>query len=353
MHQHIVGWDIGGAHLKAAVFEPEGVITQVFLQPCPLWKGIDALHHAITQVVDQISENNCKHVITMTGELVDLFDNRDQGVEQIMTAFQSHFVEQDILIYAGLDGFLKPQQIKSQHFSSIASANWLASASLAARFLGNGLFIDIGSTTTDILILVDGDVKATGLTDYQRMVSGELVYTGIIRTAVMAVAHSAFFKGQTMGLMAEYFATMADVYRLTGELNDTHDQTDTADGAEKTVLASAKRLSRMTGYEYSETELAIWQQLALNIKSQQKLKISKACERQLSRNLISNKHCFVGAGVGRFLIKQIADDLGFPYIDYADLIKTNLVNNKINVADCAPAVAVAMLAIKGSLGKGI
>jgi uncharacterized hydantoinase/oxoprolinase family protein len=144
--------------------------------------------------------------------------------------------------------------------------------------------------------------------------------------------------------MAEYFATMADVYRLTGELNEAHDQTDTADGAEKTVLASAKRLSRMTGYEFLENDLPLWQQFAQNIKSQQKDKIKHACEKQLSRNLLCNKECFIGSGVGRFLVKQIADDLGYPYFDFSELCKQKSNDLGINTADCAPAVSVALLA---------
>jgi probable H4MPT-linked C1 transfer pathway protein len=343
MPQCIIGWDIGGAHVKAAVLNPNGTVLNVFQTPCPLWKGTGFLNKAISQILNKISDKNCKHAVTMTGELVDLFENRDQGVAKIIQVMQDNLVGYELVIYAGLEGFLRPEQIGQQHYASIASANWLASASLAASKLNTGLFIDIGSTTTDILVLADHQVQAIGLTDYERMVSDELVYTGIIRTAVMAVTQSACFKGQNMGLMAEYFATMADVYRLTGELNEIHDQTDTADGAEKTVLASAKRLSRMTGYEYSENGLSLWKQLAKNIKTQQKNKILQACERQLSRNLISTKSYFIGAGVGRFLVKQIADDLGYPYFDFSQLMEQKVIELEIDAADCAPAVSVALL----------
>ncbi len=343
MSQCIVGWDIGGAHVKAAVLEPNGVISNVFQHPCPLWKGIEYLNLAVKQIMSEISGAHSQHAITMTGELVDLFESRDHGVEQIIAAMQAVLVNYELFVYAGNNGFLTPNQIQTQHYASIASANWLASASLAASMLNKGLFIDIGSTTTDILLLSDHKVQALGLTDYERMVSDELVYTGIVRTAVMAVAQTAHFKGQSMGLMAEYFATMADVYRLTGELNEVHDQTDTADGAEKTVLASAKRLSRMTGYEYASDDLPLWQQFAQNIKSQQKTKIQNACERQLSRNLITKADFFIGAGVGRFLVKQIAADLGYPYLDFTDLIDSELNNTEMDIADCAPAAAVALL----------
>jgi len=343
MPQCIIGWDIGGAHVKAAVLDHSGTISNIFQVPCPLWKGIEFLNKAVTEILKRIPDNNYKHVITMTGELVDLFDSRDQGVVKIIQAMQDNLVGSELEIYSGLEGFLIPEKIQKKHYATIASANWMASASLTAKQLKAGLFIDVGSTTTDILVLADHKVQAIGLTDYERMVSDELVYTGIIRTAVMAVAQSACFKGHSMGLMAEYFATMADVYRLTGELNEAHDQTDTADGAEKTVLASAKRLSRMTGYEYSENDLSLWQQFAQNIKSQQKDKIKHACEKQLSRNLLCNKEYFIGAGVGRFLVKQIADDLGYPYLDFSGLSEQKTDGLDINTADCAPAVSVALL----------
>ena len=343
MQQSIIGWDIGGAHIKAALLEPDGRISKVFQAPCPLWKGIEFLNQSVCQLLAGIPDKDFIHVITMTGELVDLFDSRDHGVEQIIRAMQDNLVGHELFIYAGTDGFLKPENIQQQHYASIASANWLASASLAAGKLKSGLFIDIGSTTTDILVLANNNVQAIGLTDYDRMVSDELVYTGIIRTTVMAVAQSASFNGQHMGLMAEYFATMADVYRLTGELNEAHDQTDTADGAEKTVLASAKRLSRMTGYEYSEKDLSLWRQFAHNIKDQQKNRISKACKKQLSRKLISNKDCFIGAGVGRFIVKQIADDLGYYYVDFSDLFEAKKNTSVMKIADCAPAVSIALL----------
>lgn len=345
MQTRIIGWDIGGAHIKAAVLETKGVISKVVQKPCPLWKGIDYLKRAVAEILFDISEGQALHAVTMTGELVDLFDNRNQGVECIIATMKTCLADDKVFIYSGLDGLLAVDQINTQHYQRIASSNWLASASLAAKKLEKGLFIDIGSTTSDILVLSEHKVQAIGMTDYERLVSAELVYTGIVRTAVMAVAQSAHFQGQSMGLMAEYFATLADVYRLTGELHECHDQYDTANGAEKTVSASARRLSRMTGYEYSENDLYHWHRFADDIKLQQKNKIIQACEKQLSRSVLSKQDAFIGAGIGRFLVKQMATDLGYPYYDFADLLDSSFENAEMDTADCAPAASVAYLAM--------
>jgi probable H4MPT-linked C1 transfer pathway protein len=340
---NIVGWDIGGAHLKAALLNVDGEVIRIYQQPCPLWKGLEPLESAIQVILAALPGSEKKHAITMTGELVDFFSHRDEGVTQIIATMQRYIGHETLLIYAGMQGFIKSQNLKPEHYAAIASANWLASASLVAEKITAALFVDIGSTTTDILLCDNRAVQATGFTDYQRLQSQELVYTGIVRTAVMAVSQSVFFKGQRLGLMAEYFATMADVYRLTGDLNEAHDQTDSADGAEKTVTASAKRLSRMIGYEFAEHDLMLWRFVAFQLKHQQKQQIQLACLRQLSRYEKSNPPCIIGAGIGRFLVKHIAADLGCRYHAFDDFFPASLSDSAMAIADCAPAVAVAYL----------
>jgi probable H4MPT-linked C1 transfer pathway protein len=340
---NIVGWDIGGAHLKAALLNSGGEVISVYQQPCPLWKGIEQLESAVSWILEALPIGGKKHVMTMTGELVDFFSSRDDGVAQIIATMQRYIVHEPLLIYAGRQGFISSQGVKQEHYAAIASANWLASASLVAQKLNTALFVDVGSTTTDILLCEKGAVQAIGLTDYQRLQSQELIYTGIVRTAVMAVTQSVFFKGQPTGLMAEYFATMADVYRLTGDLNEAHDQTDTADGTEKSISASARRLSRMIGYEFAEQDLTLWRFVAFQLKQQQKQQIQQGCLRQFSRHETAEIPCLVGAGIGRFLVKQIAADLGYFYYDFDDFFTASLVDSALSVADCAPAVAVAYL----------
>ena len=345
MTANIMGWDIGGAHLKSAIIQPPATVIAVYQRPCQLWKGIDKLQLAVQDLLAETTLPISRHVLTMTGELVDLFENRDDGVRQILAAMNAILPAGKVVVYAGKDGFLPMAEVKSNHYVAIASANWLASASWAAQQVGSGLFVDIGSTTTDILLLHDSKVLAEGYTDYERLVSQELVYTGIVRTAVMAAAQSVQDKGNEVGIMAEYFATMADVYRLTKELNELHDQCDTTDGAEKTVAASAKRLARMVGCDYSEDELFRWEAVAFNLRGQQMAKIQSACQRQMERIQLPANAPLVGAGVGRYLVKEMALNLGRVYLDFSELF-SGATNKACSYAeaDCAAAVAVAALA---------
>ncbi|MDP2902066.1 MAG: hydantoinase/oxoprolinase family protein [Methylovulum sp.] len=336
-----LGWDIGGAHVKAAVVNQAGEITGIYQQPCPLWKGLEHLRQAVNAIMQALPQGQYRHAITMTGELVDLFAGREDGVRQIINTMGQLLSNDGLLIFAGQYGLLGISQIDAKHYQAIASLNWLASAQFAAQKTGNGLFVDIGSTTTDILLCSEGKVLAKGYTDYQRLISRELVYTGIVRTAVMAVAQTALDGDQDIGIMAEYFATMADVYRLTGELDEAHDQTETADGAGKTLHASARRLARMIGCDFYPDAVPRWQQFAENIRFQQLQKIKTACGHVATPENFPKNSPLIGAGVGRFLIKELAQQLDHPYLDFSDLCVCSVTPTGMSPADCAPAVSVA------------
>ena len=348
MQSYIMGWDIGGAHLKAAIIQPPASIIEIHQRPCPLWKGIGQLQQAAQEILEKVRNSIGLHVLTMTGELVDCFEGRDDGVEHILTTMRQLLPNGEVVVYAGKDGFIELEAVKTGNYPNIASANWLASATWAAQQVGTGLFVDIGSTTTDILLLNNGKVEAQGYSDYERLVSQEMVYTGIVRTAVMSVAQEVQDEGKEVGLMAEYFATMADVYRVTGELNEAHDQYETADGAEKTLASSAKRLARMIGCDYRDGALLRWQQLAKNLRQQQLARIQMACVQQLSRLSSTKDGVFIGAGIGRFLAKEIAPNLGYRYQDFNDLFLQTSTTSSYSAADCAPAAAVACLAAVGA-----
>ncbi len=344
MQKNIIGWDIGGAHLKAALLNEHGGVIQVVQLPCPLWKGLDYLRQAVTAALQLLPVCDYRHAVTMTGELADCFSSREQGVMAIIQTLQDLLKSQELRIFAGTQGFIAADKVQAEQHMAIASANWLASAQCAAQHCKQGLFVDIGSSTTDILLLEKHRLQAVGFTDYQRLVSGELLYTGVVRTAVMALAQQAEFNGQTMGLMAEYFATTADVYRVVGDLQEAHDQSETADGAEKTPQASARRLSRLTGYEFNLNDWPLWLQFAKHLKQRQQQLIRQACQRQIQRSTTSEPLSLVGAGVGRFLLAEIARQLGLNYLDFNQFFQQPIMVGNVDSADCAPAVAVAYLA---------
>ena len=344
MHIDMIGWDVGGAHLKAAALDPAGNLLGVVQEPCPLWLGLDHLHSALDQALARWPQAaGCRHAVTMTGELADLFPDRAAGVAALAAVMAERCAPGEVFIYAGPRGLILSRDLRAEDATLVASANWMATGAWVAAKLGEALLVDIGSTTTDLLILAGHQVKGRGYTDYERMRYDELIYTGIIRTPVMAIADRAPFEGEWTGLMAEHFATMADVYRLTGELPEAADQLPAADGGGKTPEGSRRRLARLFGRDADAAPPERWRHAARYFREQQLAKLGQALERQWSRGVLSAAAPLVGAGVGRFLAKELAARLQLAYVDFNDLFAMPA-GNQFQAADCAPAVAVASLA---------
>jgi probable H4MPT-linked C1 transfer pathway protein len=342
-HDAILGWDLGGAHLKAALIDGRGCVDDVVQLPCPLWQGLEFLESAIDSVLERVGDSSgLRHAVTMTGELVDLFPDRSRGVKALIDAMCRRFPQASLAIYGGSAGFLNPDNAIKCAFQ-VASANWLASASWAASRLPEGLLVDVGSTTSDLIPFADKGVLACDHSDHQRLVSQTLLYTGVVRTPLMAVTDKVPFAGEWVHLMAEYFATTADIYRLNGELPEGADLLPSADSGEKSVNGSVRRLARMLGLDADASDLDGWRRVSRYVAEQQLRQIADACERILSRPGLSASAPLVGAGVGRFLVERICRRMDRPYVGFETLFTCGQ-GKASKVAECAPAVAVARLA---------
>jgi probable H4MPT-linked C1 transfer pathway protein len=336
----VIGWDIGGAHLKAARLE-DGRVADVVQVPSPLWLGVECLEQAFSAATTRLGRAD-RHAATMTGELADVFANRIAGVAAITEMLISAVRPAPAAIYGGRVGFLDPADA-SAHAADIASANWHASATLTARFVPDALFVDIGSTTTDIVPIAGARVRAAGYTDAERLACGELVYTGLTRSFLMSLCARAPVGGAWVTLACEHFATSADVYRLLGELTEDADQLPAADGRDKSVAASQARLARMVGHDAAERPAADWRNLAAWFaEAQLRLMIDGAMQ-VLSRIHLAGAAPVVGAGVGRHLAMRLAHRLGGEFRDFGALIEAAGAAGDW-ASYCAPAVSVALLA---------
>lgn len=345
----VTGLDVGGAHLKLVRLDQAGqpqVLRQV---ACALWLGMDRLEAALDEALAGLPARG-RLAVTMTGELVDLFADREQGVHAILSSLAARFGERALLVYAGARGFVDVATARARP-REVASANWRATAALVARLLEEALLVDCGSTTTDILPVSGGRVLARGLDDRSRLAWGELVYQGAVRTPLCALADRAPFRGVWHGLMNEWFATTADVYRLTGALDESCDQHRAADGGPKTPEGSARRLARVIGCDLADADVGHWRMLAHWFAMRQLAILEEAARLVLSRGDLSEQAPVVAVGSGSFVATALADRLGRPVVRFGELL--GLAGDAARlVSITAPAFAVARLALDGSAGGG-
>ena len=333
------GYDVGEAHLKVALAE-DGRTIAVRQIACPLWRGMEQLDAALVEAVAIIARAD-QHAVTMTGELCELFPDRQTGVREILSHLATEF-DADLRVYMGLRGFADTTTAMAEP-ASVGSMNFLASAALVGRGLPEALLIDMGSTTTDIIPIVAGTPCPRGLTDGDRLRTGELVYTGLTRTDVSVVAQRAKFRGHEQRLAAGCFANMADVRRILGELPEGVDQHATLDGRGTSVEESVARIARCFGRDAGDALFEDWRSAARDIADRQFADVRAAVNDVVATSPLSPGAPIVTAGVGAAQIETIAHALGRQTLRFGTLANA-APNCEEWATRCAPAVAVALLA---------
>lgn len=309
----------------------------------PLWQGLEPLVQALQEVKKKLPDTKLSHAVTTTGELADCFPDRKTGVCTLVERISSIFDNSQVLVYAGAGGFIPVNQA-GDRYRQVASANWHATTQFVARHYGSGVLMDIGSSTVDIVPFQQGSLCCRGHTDEERLRYNELVYSGIVRTPLMAITGQVPYAGEWQPLAAENFACTADIYRLTGELNEFDDMMVPADGGGKTVTDSARRLARMVGVDIDPAaSLAEWRRPARYIAEQQLQTISCALHRVMSAAGLNEGTTLVGAGCGRFLVRKLAQRHACHYADFEEILYEP---DKMPGAagNCATAISVAQLA---------
>jgi probable H4MPT-linked C1 transfer pathway protein len=336
----VIGWDIGGAHLKAARAENGRVVDAVQVAS-PLRFGLDRLGESFAEAKAAMGDGG-RHVVTMTGELADTFASRAAGVTALAEVAVRELGPSGVMFYGGRAGWIPPDAI-GNHVADIASANWHASAAWLARRLGSTLFMDMGSTTTDIVPIAGRAVAARGYTDAERLATGELVYTGLVRSFVMATTNRAPFAGGWTTLVHENFANLGDVHRILGTLPDGADQMMTADGREKTAESSRARLARMVGRDAGDADPDAWAGLARFLAEMQIRAVHDGAMLVLSAGGIAADAPVVGAGCGEGVLREVARRLGREFRKFDDCLDV-VPEARSRASQCAPAAALAALA---------
>lgn len=313
-HQAIVGLDIGGANLKA--WHAAG---QALAIPFPLWKSPQQLAGQIAAMLQQLPVAD-RVVVTMTGELADCFTTRAEGVEFIV-----HAVEQavcNVLPHSSLQFWQTSGKFVSPHEAIVtplltAASNWQALASMVGLLFPQDdlLLLDIGSTTTDLIPILQDQVSACGRTDLERLAAGELLYTGIRRTVVCHMLPC--FHGEldrygrvSIPLSSELFATSLDVYLILGSINEEPKNCETADGRPATIKFAQARLARQICSDQSELTTNDVFRLARAAAVAQQQQIVQATQTVTERAARRVKKILL-SGSGEFLGRQVALQAGF------------------------------------------
>ncbi len=300
----ITAFDIGGANVKKLVYD-QGEVVESRIIPFPMWKNFSRLENLLRKLGAQ-----GKVAFVFTAELSDVFETKIQGVERLLEVCHAVFPN---ALFMDYNRRLLEYEEAKQSKAEIAGANFPASLYFLEKRFKEGILLDIGSTTTDIVPFRKGDILY-GKSDLERLLKNQLLYTGCLRTPLCAIAGEVPFKGRLVKTASEFFAIAADVYTVLGKLANY--ACETPDGKGNSKEECMRRIARMLCSdleEVGEEEIVkICQHYANSQISQISHQLLKVAEEyEIERVYI--------AGSGDFLGEEACRRINLPYVRLRDI----------------------------------
>lgn len=341
-----LGWDIGGANIKACLvkFENKRFYIKSIKEYFPIWrKGKEKLPLKIRDIHDKIARDADVDVIglTMTAELSDIYFTKRKGVEHIISCIEPIYSSERIKIISNDLDLLNIDEARRNPIK-VAAANWAATGWLLSKITNTCIGVDIGSTTCSIIPVVNGVCRAEGKNDLEKLINGELIYTGILRTNVATIVNKVPIKGDYVRVASELFTLTGDVHLILGNIKEKDYTTETADGRGKTRIECLARLARLVCADIdmlSEEDIV---NIAKYIYNKQVEQIAEGIQQVYTRII---KECveeplIITMGLGeKILAKKAAERLGLSRI----ACLSDILGRDASIA--TPSAAVALMAL--------
>jgi (4-(4-[2-(gamma-L-glutamylamino)ethyl]phenoxymethyl)furan-2-yl)methanamine synthase len=298
--------DVGGANTKAAWFDGESLRTAT--RPFEVWRDRAALSAVLRDVAAEVADGPAHAVaITMTAELSDAFRTKREGVMFVLDAAQHALGGRSLSVLTTAGELVSVEAARARPWD-VAAANWVATALAVADAHPDALLIDVGSTTADIVPIAAGRVAATGHNDLERLLAGELVYTGALRTNLAAIAPRVPVRGGWCPVASEHFAISADVHLVLGRLAQEAYDCPTPDGRPAMVAFARERIARLVCADVEQLDANEVDAIAAYLAGEQLRQIEDAA-RRVQRPLAPEAPV-VAVGSGAFLGREVATRLG-------------------------------------------
>ncbi|VAX25504.1 4-[[4-(2-aminoethyl)phenoxy]-methyl]-2-furanmethanamine-glutamate synthase [hydrothermal vent metagenome] len=328
----ILGLDVGGAHIKSALVETgaTSVMRERVITPFEIYKNKEKLPHIIRKIVRQARPDGV--ALTMTGELADVFPTRNAGARFILDSVVKAAKPVRVKVI-DTNGDLIAVSPARKSPCAIASANWAATAKWVSQQIDTCIIVDIGSTTTDILPIINGAAAVEGRDDFERLGAGELLYTGYLRTNTAAVCPVVTIQGKSVPTCPEHFAIMGDAFLYLGEITAQDYTTPTPDNAPKRKSTAARRLARIVLSDPSKLGEAGITSIARQLINSQVQMIVHAVRRiEIERNIENAPLLLTGhASIYR---KRLRRKISNQFISRLGVFPVNIVDP----ASCAAAL---------------
>ncbi len=349
----VLGLDIGGANTKATYIKTDDDVVneqRTALEYFPIWKdGKEQLPQVLEKLKQKVADSTALDGVgvTITAELSDAYITKKEGINHVLDWVTEIFADVPTFV---LDVEAKLLTVKDARMEplKVASANWAATGWMISQLIKNCIIVDVGSTTTSIIPVINGKVAAAGRTDLEKLQNGELVYSGSLRTNIATIVNAIPVKGRMTRVSSELFAQSGDVHLLLNNIRHEDYTAETCDGRGKTRREATARLARVV---CADTDMLNEQEIIAMAKfvyDRQVEHIADGLKQVYERKKLLQEEKVVVTGLGRnFLARKAAEKVGIKQI----IDMKELVGAEASVV--SPSVGVALMVATGLEGKTV
>lgn len=342
---NVIGLDIGGVNTKAGLIKTEdGSIKELktAIEYFPIWKKGKKY---LPAVLERLRKNLADSIkldgvgVTMTAELSDVYLTKKEGVNHVLDCVMQVFADVRVFVL-DVEANLRSVEEARLEVLKVAAANWPATGWMVSQVIRDCIIVDIGSTTTSIIPVINGEIAAAGKTDLEKLLNGELIYSGSLRTNVAAIVSYIPIRGGMARVSSELFAQSGDVHLVLGNIKEENYTVETTDSRGKTKKEAMARLARVVCGDIemlTEQEIVDIARYVYNKQIEQIAEGLKQVYNRIKPYLKQNIPVVV-TGLGRkFLARSAAQRAGFNWIiDLGSLLNAS-------AAVVSPSVGIALM----------
>jgi probable H4MPT-linked C1 transfer pathway protein len=351
---NVLGLDIGGANTKASFLKTQDATMQelrTLLEYFPIWKnGKEQLPKVLEKLKKGLVDSALDGVgVTITAELSDAYMTKKEGIDHVLDCVTEAFGDVPTFVLDMEANLLTVKDARKEPLK-VASANWAATGWMISQLINNCIIVDVGSTTTSIIPVINGKIAAEGRTDLEKLQNGELVYSGSLRTNIAAIVNAIPVRGKMARVSSELFAQSGDVHLILGNIGEEEYTAETCDSRGKTGREAMARLARVVCADIdmlTEQEIV---DMAKFVYDRQVGQISGGLKQVHERikKLPKENIRIVVTGLGRnFLARKAAENTGFKnIIDMKEYLGAD-------AAVVSPSVGLALMVASRLEGKNV
>jgi uncharacterized hydantoinase/oxoprolinase family protein len=211
----VLGLDIGGNHSKFTLLRKEGDTFLCDAGCVAIGLGAPKLFDVLKNLYRDVGDTKIDAIGVITSYPPGISLTYKEGlsftIEQMLRVFP-----EDLIYVADFSGDLHPvTELEADDPFIFSATNFFGSGKIGTKLMEQGMVIDTGSTSTDILAIKEGKITLMGPDNQvlKRHLVGEMNWLGVLATPLSLVSRYVPFKGRMVPISQGDFYII-DVFNM-------------------------------------------------------------------------------------------------------------------------------------------